>query len=68
MRIQYLPSTVGDAPPSMYLTTYLVNEELAIDAGVLGYWRTTEEQARVTDVVITHFPPRSCRVASHFFE
>ena len=54
MRIQYLPSTIGEATPSMYLTTFLVNDVLAVDAGVLGYWRSTEDQARVTDVIITH--------------
>lgn len=54
MRIQYLPSAIGQTKPSMYLTTYLVNDSFAVDAGVLGYWMSTEDQARVTDVIITH--------------
>jgi ribonuclease BN (tRNA processing enzyme) len=54
VRIQYLPSAIGQTKPSMYLTTYLVNDSFAVDAGVLGYWMSTEDQARVTDVIITH--------------
>lgn len=54
MRIEYLTSTVGAAPPSMYLTTFLVNDEVAVDAGALGYWSTPSRQARIADVVLTH--------------
>lgn len=54
MRITYLPSNVGAAGPATYLTTYLVNETLAIDAGCLGFWGTPTDQARVTDIVLTH--------------
>lgn len=54
MRIIYLPSSVGASGPACYLTTYLVNETLAIDAGCLGFWGTLTDQARVTDIVLTH--------------
>ena len=54
MHIRYLPSTVGATGPSMYLTTYLVNDTLAVDAGCLGFWGEPAQQSQVTDVVLTH--------------
>jgi ribonuclease BN (tRNA processing enzyme) len=37
-----------------FLTTYLVNDGLAIDAGALGLLHPVEAQARVRHVVVTH--------------
>lgn len=38
----------------MNLTTYLVNETFAIDAGVIGLWSEPEHQAKVRDILLTH--------------
>lgn len=54
MRITYLPSSVGECTPATYLTTYIVDESLAIDAGCLGFWSTPSQQAKITDIVLTH--------------
>ncbi|MBY0587856.1 MBL fold metallo-hydrolase [bacterium] len=54
MRIEYLTSTAGFHGRSMNLTTYLVNETIAIDAGVLGLWSEPRQQARVHDIILTH--------------
>ncbi len=54
MKIEYLTSTAGFRGRSMNLTTYLVNETFAIDAGVIGLWSEPEKQAKVRDIVLTH--------------
>lgn len=54
MRIQYLPANGHGGRNSMYLTTYLVNDSLAIDAGVLGSWGSVADQSAITDIVLTH--------------
>ncbi len=53
MRIQVLPATVGRTPGHP-LTGFLVDGVLAVDAGPLGAFGTAEEQALVTDVLLTH--------------
>jgi ribonuclease BN (tRNA processing enzyme) len=55
MRITLGRSSV--APPGwgwQFLTTYLINNAIAIDAGSLGLIGDLETQACVTDVVLTH--------------
>ena len=54
MRIAYLPSSVAPAEPATWLTTYIVNETTAVDAGCLGLWGAPDAQAAITDVVLTH--------------
>jgi len=53
MRIELLPSSI---PPtdSQFLVTYLVNDELAIDAGALGLMADLGRQDRIRQVFITH--------------
>jgi len=53
MKLTLLPSATTD-PPRFYLTTFLVNDTVAIDAGCLGQFATVEEQSRVTHVFLTH--------------
>lgn len=53
MKVTLLPSAPIE-PARFYLTTYLVNDVLAVDAGCLGYYATWEEQARVRHVFLTH--------------
>jgi ribonuclease BN (tRNA processing enzyme) len=56
MRARLLPSALGSSQPvgCQYLTTFLVNDTVAIDAGSLGFYLTPAEQARVRHVFISH--------------
>jgi ribonuclease BN (tRNA processing enzyme) len=40
--------------PHQYLTTFLVNDHVAIDAGALGLYRSPREQAAVRHVFVSH--------------
>jgi cAMP phosphodiesterase len=55
MKVQLLPSAF---PPGsareQYLTTYLINDGVAVDAGSLGLVGCPADQARVRHVVLTH--------------
>ncbi|MEI6239069.1 MAG: 3',5'-cyclic-nucleotide phosphodiesterase [Planctomycetia bacterium] len=53
MRIELLPSSVPVAD-GQFLTSYLVNDEVAIDAGSLGLLADLRRQRRVRHVFITH--------------
>jgi ribonuclease BN (tRNA processing enzyme) len=53
MKVMLVPSALG-AAPLQYLTTMLVNDEVAIDAGSLGLFGTPAEQARICNVFLTH--------------
>jgi ribonuclease BN (tRNA processing enzyme) len=54
MTITLLPSSVADSDQHQYLTTYLVNGTVAIDAGSLGFYAAPDQQARVRHVILTH--------------
>ena len=54
MKIQILGSSVGDTSRRQYVTTYLINGTVAIDAGCLGLWGTPQEQEAVKHVFLTH--------------
>lgn len=56
MRIRMLGSSVGPEASGgcQYLTSFLVNDRIAIDAGSLGYLASLDRQARVTHVLLTH--------------
>lgn len=55
MKVQLLPSTVSpDGEASQYLTSFLIGESVAIDAGSLGIYGMPDQQARVRDVFLTH--------------
>lgn len=57
MKITLLPSCIahdGVARPDQYLTSLLVNDTIAIDAGSLGYNGTPFQQEKVRHVLITH--------------
>jgi ribonuclease BN (tRNA processing enzyme) len=53
MKVMLLPSATG-AGPVQYLTTLLVNDAVAVDAGCLGLHGTPAEQNRVRHVFLTH--------------
>lgn len=55
MKVTLLPSTVTPgAEVNQFLTTFLINDAVAVDAGSLGLLGSTEDQARVKHVFLTH--------------
>ena len=55
MNITLLPSAVSaDDGQNQFLTTFLVNDTLALDAGSLGFHASLERQARVKHVLLSH--------------
>jgi ribonuclease BN (tRNA processing enzyme) len=57
MKIQLLPSTFdgqGGVSPEQRLTSYLIDDRVAVDAGSLALGLTREQRGAVRDVVITH--------------
>lgn len=53
MKVHLLPSAPGNEP-NQYLTTYLIDDEVAIDAGSLGLALEPIRQARIGHVLVTH--------------
>ena len=56
MKISLLPSSLGrnDDCALQYLTSFLIDDVLAIDAGSVGAFRTPQEQARIRNVLVSH--------------
>jgi cAMP phosphodiesterase len=53
LRIRLLPSKVGDSAPQL-LTTFLIDEHVAIDGGSIALSLGPDLMSRVRDVVVTH--------------
>jgi cAMP phosphodiesterase len=54
MRIKILPSAFGDLVDNQYLTTFLIDGAVAIDAGCIGLYGDPADQRRISHVFITH--------------
>jgi ribonuclease BN (tRNA processing enzyme) len=54
MKITLLPSSVAGNPDHQYLSSWLINDTVAVDAGSLGFWGSPQEQARVRHVFLSH--------------
>ena len=54
MKIQLLPSNVSYPSELQSLTTFLINDTLAIDGGSLGFALELEKQRMIHSVVVTH--------------
>ena len=55
MRITLVPSSTADDSSSyQYLTTVLLNDTVALDAGCLGLYGSVEEQARIKHIFLSH--------------
>jgi ribonuclease BN (tRNA processing enzyme) len=54
VRVRILGSSVGDPAPRQYVSSYLINETIAIDAGCLGLHGTPNEQETIRHVFLTH--------------
>lgn len=53
MKIRLLPSKVGDAAPQL-LTTFLIDDHVAIDGGSIALSLASDLMGLVRDVVVTH--------------
>ncbi|MBM3970022.1 MAG: 3',5'-cyclic-nucleotide phosphodiesterase [Planctomycetes bacterium] len=54
MKVHIVPSSVGDSNRHQILATYVINDSVAIDAGVLGLLSPLDAQRRVRHVFLSH--------------
>jgi ribonuclease BN (tRNA processing enzyme) len=54
MKIQLLASSVDDPARRQFVTSYLINGTVAVDAGCLGFYGTPQEQEAVKHMFLTH--------------
>jgi cAMP phosphodiesterase len=53
MKVKLLPSSTSDSQRQS-LTTFLINDTLAIDGGSIGFALVPEEMAAFRDIIVTH--------------
>ena len=54
MKVMLVPSAVSEPAGQQFLTSFLVNDSLAIDAGSIGFFADPQTQARVRHLLISH--------------
>lgn len=54
MRVRLLPSSAGRESQLQSLTSFVINDRLAIDGGSIGFALTPEEMGVIRHVVVTH--------------
>jgi cAMP phosphodiesterase len=54
LKVRLLPSSIAPDPQRQVLTTFVVDDSVAIDAGSLAFALTTEEMDRIRHILITH--------------
>ncbi len=54
MRLQLLPSTIGGVGPAQLLSSYLIDQNICIDAGSIGFHAELSQQIAVKHLFITH--------------
>ncbi|MFL6215005.1 MAG: MBL fold metallo-hydrolase [Blastocatellia bacterium] len=54
MRVRLLPSAAGRESQIQALTSFIVNERLAVDAGSLGFALAHDEMGSIRHVIVTH--------------
>jgi ribonuclease BN (tRNA processing enzyme) len=54
VKVRILGSSMGDSSPRQYVSSYLINETIAVDAGCLGLHGTPQEQETIRHVFLTH--------------
>ena len=56
VKVTLVPSAVGESGEEQrqFLTSYIINDRVAIDAGCLGFFGTPQEQAAIKHVFISH--------------
>ena len=54
MRVRLLASSVQDPSRRAYVTSFLINKTVAVDAGCLGFYGSPQQQEAVRHVFLTH--------------
>lgn len=54
MKIKVLGSSLRDTPRRQYVSSYVINGTVAIDAGSLGFYGTPRDQEAIRHVFLTH--------------
>jgi len=54
LKVRIVASAPDGPEEKQYLTTFVIDDTIAIDAGCLGLYGEPQDQARVTDVFLTH--------------
>jgi cAMP phosphodiesterase len=54
VRVRLLPSTAGRDSQYQSLTSYLINDRVAIDGGSLGFALVPDEMGKIRHIVVTH--------------
>lgn len=54
MKLSLIPSSVGGGDHYQFLSSSLVNDTIALDAGCIGFYRSAADQARVRHVFLSH--------------
>ena len=54
MKVMLVPSSITSEPRHQYLTSFLINERVAVDAGSLGFYGSPAAQAQVRHIILTH--------------
>jgi ribonuclease BN (tRNA processing enzyme) len=54
VRVRILASSLDDPRDTQFLTSFLINDSVAIDAGCAGFHGSPREQARINHVFLTH--------------
>ncbi len=54
LKVRLLPSSIAADAQRQFLTTLLVDDSIAVDAGSLGFALSSEEMRRIRHILITH--------------
>ncbi len=55
MKLTLIPSSVLGSPEQhQFLSSAIINDAIALDAGCVGFFRSAEDQARIRHVLISH--------------
>ena len=54
MKIEYIASAVGMAAPHQFLTSFVIDDRVAIDAGAIGVVSPPSRQKRIRHVFLSH--------------
>ncbi len=68
MKIRILGSAPSNPAVRQYVSSYLINDRVAIDAGCLGFYGTAEDQAAAGHLFLTHSHADHCASLPIFLE
>jgi len=68
MKIRILGSAPQSPAVRQYVSSYLINDRVAIDAGCLGFYGTAQDQAAASHVFLTHSHVDHCASLPVFLE